>query len=92
MSALDRRLKGRSAPLDQGIDREALASQDDPNCPISATTESADRRKSGFFTFASVIWEIGPEITALVAPGAPSDFDYRHFSLARRPAVRAVAE
>jgi len=92
MSALDRRLKGRSAPLDQGIVREALASQDDPNCPISATTESADRRKSGFFTFASVIWEIGPEITALVAPGAPSDFDYRHFSLARRPAVRAVAE
>jgi hypothetical protein len=39
-----------------------------------------------------VIWEIGPEITALVAPGAPSNFDYQRFRLARRSAVRAVAE
>jgi len=92
MSALDRRLKGRSAPLDQDVVREALASQDDPESPISATTESADRRKSGFFTFASVIWEIGPEIAALVAPGAPSAFDYQRFRLARRSAARAVAE
>jgi hypothetical protein len=92
MSALDRRLKERSAPFDQDVVREALASQDDPESPISATTESADRRKSGFFTFASVIWEIGPEITALVAPGAPSNFDYQRFRLARRPAARAVAE
>jgi hypothetical protein len=39
-----------------------------------------------------VIWEIGSEITALVAPGAPSDFDYQGFRLARRSPVSAVAE
>jgi hypothetical protein len=92
MSALDRRLKGRSGPFDQTVAREALGSQDDPESPISVTAENADRRKSGFFTFASVIWEIGSEITALVAPGAPSDFDYQGFRLARRSPVSAVAE
>ena len=92
MSALDRRLEGRAAPFDQTVAREALTSQDDPESPISVTAANADRRKSGFFTFASVIWEIGSEIAALVAPGAPSDFDYQGFRLARRSPVRAVAE
>lgn len=92
MSALDRRLKGRTAPFDQATTRETLASRDDPDNPISITTENADRRQSGFFTFASVMWDIGPEITALVAPGAPSEFAYQSFSLARRAPTRAVAE
>jgi predicted choloylglycine hydrolase len=92
MSALERRLKGRAGPFDQAIVRETLASQDDPDNPISITTENADRRKSGFFTFASVMWDIGSEITAHVAPGAPSAFEYQTFRLARRASARAVAE
>jgi predicted choloylglycine hydrolase len=92
MSALDRRLQGREGPLDQAAVRDALASRDDPNNPISVTTESADRRDSGFFTFASVMWDIGPEIIARVAPGAPPEAEYQAFTLARRSPARAVAE
>jgi isopenicillin-N N-acyltransferase like protein len=92
MSALERRLKGRPGPFDQALAREALASRDDPENPISITTENADRRKSGFFTFASVMWDIGSEITALVAPGAPSNVDYQSFRFSRGSSVRAVAE
>jgi predicted choloylglycine hydrolase len=92
MSALDRRLRGREGPLDQAAVRDALASRDDPDNPISATTENADRRNSGFFTFASVMWDIGPEILARVAPGAPPEAEYQAFTLARRPPARAVAE
>ena len=92
MSALDRRLQGRSGPFDQAILRDALASEDDPDNPVSVTTENADRRQSGFFTFASVMWDIGSEITAHVAPGAPSAFEYQTFRLARRAPARAVAE
>jgi predicted choloylglycine hydrolase len=92
MSALDRRLQGRSGPFDQAVLRDALTSQDDPDNPVSVTTENADRRQSGFFTFASVMWDIGSEITAHVAPGAPSAFEHQTFRLARRAPTRAVAE
>ncbi|QEX23079.1 peptidase C45 [Hypericibacter adhaerens] len=92
LAALETRLKGRAAPFEQAVIRETLASQDDPDNPVSVTTENADRRRSGFFTFASVIWEIGPEIRAHVAPGAPSQFPYESFRLERSATRRAVAE
>ncbi|MGH6939805.1 C45 family autoproteolytic acyltransferase/hydolase [Hypericibacter sp.] len=92
MSALERRLQGRAGPFNEAAVRDALTSQDDPDNPVSITTENADRRKSGFFTFASVMWDIGSEITAHVAPGAPSAFEHQTFHLARRAPTRAVAE
>jgi isopenicillin-N N-acyltransferase like protein len=92
MMALEKRLKGRAAPFDQAVAHDVLTSKDDPENPISITTANADQRQSGFFTFASVMWDIGPDITAHVAPGAPSEFEYQSFRLARHAPARAVAE
>lgn len=67
LAALDRRLAYGTFDASLAAMTEALAARDDPYAPI-ARDHVPGRHDLGF-TFATVVWEIAPELSAHVAPG-----------------------
>jgi isopenicillin-N N-acyltransferase like protein len=91
LAAVERRIADPERPIDLALARSTLASKDDARDPVSRLKRRADGTPVETFTFASVIWELGSEPVAHVAPGAPCSHDYRSFRFAEPMQRRAVA-
>lgn len=90
MASLDGRLGGAGA-VDVAAAKQVLSARDDPGFPVSIPAFFAKERGTGFFTFASVVYEVGDSPAVYVAPGAPCTVPYRTFAFGPA-AERAAAE
>jgi hypothetical protein len=86
LAALGRRLAGAAGPWDAALARSVLADRSDAGHPISRRLEAG----SGFFTFASVIWQLTGEPGAEIAPGPPCCTPYRSFRFGPADAAAAA--
>ena len=68
MATLDTRLGPAGGAVTMEAARAALCSCDHPQYPVSRAFEAHSHHG---FTFASVIWELAPQLLAHVAPGPP---------------------
>lgn len=91
LAAVERRVAFPEQSVDLGLAKSTLASKDDARDPVSRPKFRADGKAVKMFTFASVIWELGAEPAAHVAPGAPCSHDYATYRFAEAAPRRAVA-
>lgn len=77
--------------IDLSLAKTTLASKDDARDPVSRLKQRADGKAVKMFTFASMIWELGAEPVAHVAPGAPCSHAYESYRFASPGQRRAVA-
>lgn len=86
MAVLDHQLQGRKAPLGVIEAQLLLANRDNPRHPIS---RRLGENGSHAFTFATVVWDLGPEPVAHIAPGPACTTPFVALPLARRSALAA---
>jgi predicted choloylglycine hydrolase len=91
LAAVERRVAYPEQSIDIALAKSTLASKDDARDPVSRLKVRADGKAVKMFTFASVIWELGAEPAAHVAPGAPCSRDYATYRFAEPAPRRAVA-
>ena len=89
LGALDRRLAHGTFQASLEAMKEALASRDDPYAPIAR--EHVPGRHDLGFTFATVIWEIAPELCAHVAPGPAHVAAFESFTFDSQALTARVA-
>lgn len=78
MRTLDDRFGAKGGAWSIEAAQAALRSRDDGRYPVSRSFEAHSHQG---FTFASVIWELAPQLRAHVAPGPPHEVDYRTIDL-----------
>jgi len=91
LAAVERRVGFPEQSIDLALAKSTLASKDDARDPVSRLVRRPDGRPARMFTFASVIWELGAECAAHVAPGAPCSYEYTTYRFAKAAPRRAVA-
>ncbi len=87
LAALDRRLAGGYSTGSLEEVRQALSSRDDQWNPVAR--EHIPGRHDLGFTFATVIWEVAPELIAHVAPGPAHQSAFETFTFETRAHPRA---
>jgi hypothetical protein len=85
LATLDRRLGAAAGPWDAALARSVLADRGDAEHPISRRLDQG----TGFFTFASVVWQLSGEPVAEIAPGPPCSTPYRSLRLTPEAAAAA---
>jgi hypothetical protein len=88
MAALDRLLSGASR-IDLERATAILGDSGDARHPICRRLAPDGAHPGRYFSFASVIWEIGDTIVAHVAPGPLGDAPMQSFAL--DPVARPIA-
>jgi hypothetical protein len=85
LATLDRRLAAAGS-WDAAQARAVLADRSDAEHPISRRLEPG----AGFFTFASVVWQLAGEPVAEIAPGPPCSTAYQSFRFGAAEASAAA--